>query len=113
MKETIKVIVAYVVVYTAVYVTLTWLEKLMFRKAFQNAYNKEYQKQKSGMSVDEACKILGIKKKDLKKMSKDDLKRAYWKKAKAVHPDKPEGNENKFKETGNAWDFMKAAGYAA
>ena len=121
MKETVKIIVAYIVVYAAIYCTLTWLQNLILRRqmkgafggAYERAWREQFNQNQSGMSVDEACKILGIKKKDLKNMSKDDLKRAYWKKAKEVHPDKPKGSDDLFKEAGDAWDYMKAAGYAA
>jgi len=119
MKEWMKVLMAYLVVYFSVYCALTIIEKIYmkrYRKAFEGAYRKAYNEKFNGssaMDLDEACKILGIKKSDLKKMSKADLKRAYWKKAQEVHPDKQTGNEEVFKNVGNAWQWMKDNQYAA
>jgi len=120
MKDYLKILAAYLVVYFSIYCALSFVERLYmkrYRKAFEGAYRKAYNEKfnKSSMNLDEACKILGIKKSDLKNMSKADLKRAYWKKAQEVHPDKPENknDEETFKNVGNAWQWMKDNQYAA
>ena len=108
-KESIKLIstlIAYVVIYIALYKFDSWVQERMFGK-FHKQYNF-HGKTSTGMSFDEACDILGINKKDARKMSKNDLKKAYWAKAKEVHPDKPKGNEETFKNVKNAYDFVYA-----
>lgn len=114
MGVILRTIIAYYVVYSA----LWKLDSFFQRKTYQR-FHKKYQKYQhqnnnsnaysaGGMTLDKACEILGIKKEDLKNMSKDDLRRAYWKKAKEVHPDKPNGSAEKFKDLNNAYDFAKA-----
>jgi len=105
LKELIGIIIAYFVVYIALWGLETWWKKRLFKRYYKH-YNCN--NTSSGMSVDEACKILGISKSEFNKMTKNDLKKAYWKKAKEVHPDKPNGNEEMFKNVKNAYDFAYA-----
>jgi len=121
----VTVIMAYVLIYLVSYGVGYCISRLVWMYHFRKQHNnfkdfyENFKKQQwnngshsMGMSVDDACKILGIKKKDLKNMSKDDLKRAYWKKAQEVHPDKPSGSADTFKNVNNAYSHIKEACYA-
>jgi DnaJ-domain-containing protein 1 len=121
-NQVLNTIIAYVVIYLVSFGIGYGISKLIFmyhyRKQF-NSFKDFYRSFKNrgssslGMSVEEACKILGIKKKDLKKMSKNDLKRAYWKAAQKSHPDHNSGqNDEEFKNVNNAYSFMKETCYA-
>lgn len=110
MSDEAKVAIAYLTIIVFWIFANVGIEYIA-RKISMRKYRK-YEEANS-MSVDEACKILGIKKKDLKKMSKQDVKKAYWKKAQEVHPDKTGNNDGKdFRNVNNAWDHIQEACYA-
>ena len=60
--------------------------KQIFRLFVQSSFSKDY------------YKILGVS----KTAAKADIRAAYLKLAKQYHPDSPTGNEEKFKELGEA-----------
>ena len=62
----------------------------------------------NGMDWKKAAKAFGTNVKNLKKMTKDEIKKLYRQKAKKVHPDKG-GNEDDFKNLNNAYNFAYAA----
>ena len=62
----------------------------MFSKLFRAFSSKDY------------YKILGLS----KTASKSDIRAAYLKLAKQYHPDSKTGNEEKFKEIGEAWSIL-------
>jgi len=71
-------------------------------------HSKHINSQQNNMTIKKACKILGINPKEFKKMTKEDLKKAYRKKAKEVHPDHG-GNSEDFRNVKDAFDFAYAA----
>jgi hypothetical protein len=112
LKKFFVILIAYFVLYMALFnmdKIYAWYYNWRYGKQYNN-FNFNFNK---GMSVEKACEILGIKKDDLKKMSKAELKKAYWKKAQEVHPDHEGGSEDLFKDLGKAWNLMKEYGYAA
>ena len=114
MKEDLKRFAIIFLAYLAIAVMYYEFEKWMYRKMFRQ-FNKKYANNNNGqsMSIKRACEILGIKPEDLKKMSKDDLKKAYRKAAMKTHPDRNGNDGEAFKDVNNAWSYMKEAGYAA
>lgn len=55
------------------------------------------------MNYDKACEVLEIERKHLT----ESVKKAYFKQALKWHPDKPTGNEEKFKEVKEAYDYLQ------
>jgi hypothetical protein len=114
LRKLALIFVAYFVLYLALFNIdriFTWYYTWKYGQKYNNKNNTN--NFKTGMSVDEACKVLGISKEELKKMNKSQLKKIYWKKAQEVHPDHQSGNEDLFKNLGSAWDLLKQYGYAA
>jgi hypothetical protein len=96
-------IVAYIVVLGALYginKTINWFLNYLYRIS-------QKQQKFEGMSVDEACDILGIKKKDLKRMTKSEIKSAFRKKAMEAHPDRG-GSDEEFRKVHMAYEFAYA-----
>lgn len=112
----VKLSVAYLTLCLAVWGFSALFEKfmIMILKSRLGERSQWYHDnpQNPRMSVGKACKILGIKKNDLKNMSKSDLKKVYWKKAQEVHPDHKGGDGDLFKDLGDAFSYMKACNYA-
>ena len=112
-----QLILAYFVIYMVAFgvsFASSYLIDRVFNFYYRKRYGKAYQRYNfnsrsndnfCGMTVEQACKILGIKKKDLKKMTKDDLKKAYRAAAMKHHPDHG-GDEEVFKNVSNAFSFM-------
>lgn len=55
------------------------------------------------MNYNKACEVLEISIKHFR----EDIKKAYFKQALKWHPDKPKGDEEKFKEIKEAYDFLE------
>lgn len=111
LYEQVQVFVAYMVVVTVVFGGLYvfemipyWKAKLVHKMKIRKSKKDGSYKPKAGdsMSLNEACKILKIKKKDLKKMSKADLKKAFRDRCQECHPDKG-GDPNEFINLQNAY----------
>ena len=83
-----------------------YIAKRQFKKAYGYDYD-QFAKKNNGMSADEACRILKIKKKDLKKMTKSDLKRVFRQRVKDTHPDHG-GSSEEFINVKAAYEFAAA-----
>jgi curved DNA-binding protein CbpA len=71
-------------------------------KIYKNDFIKMFSKIFRSFSSKDYYKILGI----TKTASKSEIRSAYLRLAKQYHPDSPTGNEEKFKELGEAWSVL-------
>lgn len=77
-----------------------------------NYYQKRTRRESSEneeSSWERASKAFKIKVEKLKRMTKDEVKRAYWKRAKKVHPDTTGKKSKKFIKLKDAYEFVYAA----
>ena len=77
-----------------------------------NYYQKRTRRESSEneeSSWERASKAFKIKVEKLKRMTKDEVKRAYWKRAKKVHPDTTGKKSKKFIKLKDAFEFVYAA----
>ncbi|MBW1975044.1 MAG: J domain-containing protein [Deltaproteobacteria bacterium] len=67
--------------------SIRWDE--FIRGIFGSQEHRAYKRMRSRVDIglDDACSVLGIKRKELKSMSRKELKRIYKKKARETHPD--------------------------
>lgn len=84
-----------------------------YQKANEYSYNREkaYQEAKKaseGMTVEEACKILGIDRNNLKNLKMEDLKKIFRQQAMKTHPDHGGSNEA-FRQTREAYERVAKA----
>jgi hypothetical protein len=111
LYEQMQALIAYMIVSTVIFggmycieMAPYWKAKFINKLKIRKSKKDGTYKPKSGdtMSVKEACEILGIKKKDLKNMSKEDIKKAYKRKCQEIHPDKG-GDPDNFINLKNAY----------
>jgi len=106
MKDELKILLAYMILIGIIYFIENRISSFLFS-------NKPYRNlSKHRMSKEEACKILGIKPRHLKKMSMSDLKSIYRKKAMEVHPDQSGKDGSEFRDVNNAWSELKSYAFA-
>lgn len=113
-KDTMKVIAIYVVLIVGWNLFCNWVENKMRNKMYKDfsfrygRYSRTRSSNNSnGMNWKKAAKAFGTSIDKLKKMSKDEIKKTYRKRAKAAHPDKG-GSEKAFQNLHNAYEFAAA-----
>jgi nucleoside permease NupC len=115
MNETVEIIIVVIVAFIAVLAYSFGMSKLkeyMFKKLLEkmlgkNQYQSKFHQQTSGMGIEEACEVLKIKKRDLKKMSKQELKSIFRKRIFETHPDHG-GDKDECIKVQNAYEFATA-----
>lgn len=99
-----EVVFTFIVGYV-IFDTISFIFKIVFGVKRASKVNKPFISK--GMTVDKACKILGIKQQEFNKLTKDELKSIFRKRAKETHPDRG-GSSEAFCNVNEAFQFASA-----